>query len=360
MVLTLKPHPNSIYLSLSPLRTFSILCWVSALSLCVLAPVSQAGELEEIVAYGQKVFELRQGQTTVRVAPNSGANVYSIKVGDIEFLHQPESDRQLKGVSCGVPILYPTPNRVKDSEFTFNGRRIAFQPNAGPNFIHGLVHSERWQVEDHAADESTVALTLSLSFEGNSELHAKFPFSHMLRLKLTVADRSVTWKYTVDNSDGTSPVPFGYALHPYFVYQKDRAATFLTIPATSQMEASKQLPSGKLLPSEELDFPLGKPFSLANMKFDDVFFGINGNTIIDFRDVGRKITIHGDKSFTHLVVWTPQRPFFGVESQTCSTDAHNLHANGFEEVAHLQVCPPGEKLSGEVRYTFQLTPDRNP
>ncbi|MFK7734653.1 MAG: aldose 1-epimerase [Pirellulaceae bacterium] len=325
----------------------------------VLAPSLQGGEIQEVSAYDQQVLELRQGETVVRVAPESGANVFSIKVGGVEFLHQPESASRLKGVFSGVPLLYPTPNRVKDSEFTFGDQRVEFAPNAGPNFIHGIVHSEQWQVEDQTLNENSVAITLVLSFENGGKLHNQFPFTHRLRLRLTVAARSVTWKYTVDNSDGTGPVPFGFALHPYFVYQKERAETFLTIPAEFQMEATKQLPSGKLVTAEELDHPLGEPFSLKNTKFDDVFFGINGDTIIDFRDVGRRITIRGDKSFTHLVVWTPQRPFFGVESQTCSTDAHNLHSKGFENVAHLQVCAPGEQLSGEVQYTFQTGQEQN-
>ena len=71
---------------------------------------------------------------------------------------------------------------------------------------------------------------------------------------------------------------------------------------------------------------------------------------IDFRSTQRKVTLKASDEFTHLVVWTPDRNCFGIENQTCSTDAHNLAANGKVNEAHLQVCEPGKKMSGWVEY----------
>jgi aldose 1-epimerase len=55
-----------------------------------------------------------------------------------------------------------------------------------------------------------------------------------------------------------------------------------------------------------------------------------------------------------MVVYTPAgQPFFCMESQTCSTDAHNLHARGLEEEAHILVTPPGGAASGRIFFRIE-------
>ena len=69
-----------------------------------------------------EVYQLRQGSTVVKVAPFAGANAYSIQVDGVEYLRQPESMDKLPGAGYGNPVLYPTPNRVKDATFQFRGK----------------------------------------------------------------------------------------------------------------------------------------------------------------------------------------------------------------------------------------------
>ena len=325
------------------------------LALCAIATIAHAlgaAEISEEESEGLVVFSLKQGGTRVRIAPSAGANVFSIEVDGVEYLRQPTRMHELAGVGFGNPVLYPTPNRVKNAAFTFQGQRVQFQANAGPNFIHGLVNRHPWQVTDSNFDETSATLRMAADFRTNTTLHLKFPFPHQLFLSVRVSESTVRWTYEVDNSDGITSIPFGFALHPYFLYQGSRADTYLNIPATHWMESNRQLPSGRLVPAADLDFPLNAPMSLAGTQFDDVFFGISPqtSTTIDFRGAMRKISIAASEEFTHLVVWTPDRPYFGVESQTCSTDAHNLFAAGFVNESHLQICPPGKKMSGWVEY----------
>ncbi|MEM8733211.1 MAG: aldose 1-epimerase [Planctomycetota bacterium] len=314
--------------------------------------VGVAGEVVKAIAFGQDILVLQQGKTLAKVAPDAGANVFSIQVDGTEFLHQPTSAKNLAGVSCGVPILYPTPNRVRNATLTFEGNTVDFEPNAGPNFIHGLVNRSQWRILTQKESDDSAQVTLVSDFAEGSELEKRFPFPHQLLLKITIRDRSVRWDYTVDNSDGSRSVPFGFALHPYFRYQGSRAETYLTIPASHWMQSERQLPTGKLIAASELDYPLNQPLSLKNTQFDDVFFGVSDATLIDFRDSAKQIKILASDEFTHLVVWTPDRPFFGIENQTCSTDAHNLFAKGLERESNLQVCSPGETMTGWVEYRF--------
>ena len=303
---------------------------------------------------GWTIYELKADSTRVLIAPDAGANAFSIQIEGVEQFRQPESLNKLPGAGFGNPILYPTPNRVRNAVFRFRGKDYKFKANARKNFIHGLVNRVAWKVVDQTSNEHSAQITFEASFESGSELYRLFPFSHALHVTIQVSSGTVRWTYKVQ-STGKQPVPFGFALHPYFLYQGERAKTFLTIPATHMMQSKDRLPTGKLLAPSELDFPLSKPMSLADTNFDDVFFGMTSKkeTMIDFRGTSKQIEIAASDDFTHLVVWTPDRSYFGIESQTCSTDAHNMHDKGFKRESHLQICPPGESMSGSVEYRFR-------
>jgi aldose 1-epimerase len=334
--------------------------WPNALSLLVLVAAVEAltaGEISQSMDPLTKstVYSLRQNTTLVQIMPAVGANVYSIRVGEAEYLRQPESLDKLGTGGYGNPVLYPTPNRVKGAQFVFRGREFQFPPNSNGNFIHGLVRSAPWTVVETRSSPGDASITCGITFEPGSDWYERFPLNHRLLMTVTVSDSKVRWEYQVDNRKGLEGVPFGFALHPYFVYQGERKRAFLTIPATHWMESTNMLPTGKLIPASALSYPLGDPMSMEGMTFDDVFYGLDSakTTLIDFRDVHRQIQINASDEFTHLVVWTPAQSHFGIESQTCSTDAHNLAEQGSEQAAHLQVCEAGGVKKGWVEYTFR-------
>src|SRR4029077_12638397 len=94
---------------------------------------------------GWSVYDLVKGQTSVKIEPSAGANVFSITYQGTELLKSPKSLKELPGFAFGVPVLYPMPNRVRDGVFTIGGRQFKFTPNNEGNFLHGLVHSANWE-----------------------------------------------------------------------------------------------------------------------------------------------------------------------------------------------------------------------
>jgi aldose 1-epimerase len=115
------------------------------------------------------------------------------------------------------------------------------------------------------------------------------------------------------------------------------------------MEAEDLLPTGKLKALDGSPYDLRVPVSLANLRLDDVYWGMLPEHAPGYeaRDKGLKVTLGASKEFTHMVVYTPPgKPFFCMENQTCSTDAHNLHARGLQKEAHLLIVDPGKSLSG--------------
>ena len=307
------------------------------------------------------VVTLKCAGVSLQLVPAAGANVDSIRFKDVELLKRPKSPDDLPGFMYGVPVLYPMPNRVRDGVFTFEGKKFNFTPNNEGNFLHGLVNSIPWEQVDETDAGVQVdrvnSVLLRCRFEPGNPVFKLFPFRHTLLLRVKVNQRSVRWTYTVDNFKGDKPVPFGFALHPWFLYQGSRAETYVSIPATHLMEAKTLLPTGKLLDlADQPEYDARKPRSLAGFFRDDVYYGMTPSqpAVIDFREPKLKITLSASAEFTHLVFYTPKdQPWFCVENQTCSTDAHNLYDRGLKKESHLQVVEPGKTASGWAEYTFE-------
>ncbi len=303
---------------------------------------------------GWPVASIKEADLTIKLCPAAGLNVFSIQYKGTEMLKTPKSLRELRGFMYGVPVLYPMPNRVRAGRFTFEGQKFSFTPNKDGNFLHGLVHSVAWETANMNIGQPTT-LSFTCPFAPGSDQFKLFPLQHDLQLSISVTDHSVRWTYTVDNTKGDKPIPFGFALHPWFLYQGSRKETFLTVPATHLMESEKLLPTGKLLGLADTKLDLRKPRSLDEVVCDDVFFGMKeaDPTVIDFRQPRVKVTLKASDEFTHFVLYTPKdQPWFCTENQTCSTDAHNLYDQGLKKESHLQIVPPGKTATGWVEYDF--------
>lgn len=312
---------------------------------------------------GWHVHTLSAGNTRVQVVPEAGCNVCSIEVDGIEFLRTAPAITQLPGTKFGVPVLYPTPNRVRESVMTWGGREYRYPPNNGPHFLHGLAHSRPWEVlevrelaDRRGTTPPAVELDARLGFGPGEPKFALFPHPHQLLLSIRVAPGVVRWTYTVDNTEGQIPVPFGFGLHPWFRHIGPRSATFLSVPATHWMEAFALIPTGVLADLEGSPYDLRAPRMLDDFHIDDVYFGITPDkpSRIEYRAAGREVELAASDDFTHMVVFTPaDRGAFCVENQTCSTNAHNLDNAGLKEPAHLLVVEPGQTHSGWVEFRFR-------
>lgn len=303
---------------------------------------------------GFAVYTVTQGSTKVKLAPQAGCNVYSIEFQGQELLKTPKSLKELPGFRFGNPVLYPTPNRVSNAKFTFDGKTYEFTANNNTNFLHGLVHSAAWEVTSVKEEPGRTTIECQLPFQPGSEWFKLFPHKHMLKMAIAVLDGAVRFEYTVNNTQGDKPVPYGMAFHPWFLYQGERANTYLTVPATHWMEAKELLPTGKLVELSGTKFDARQPKSLGGFVIDDVYYGMTPEkpAIIDFRDKKLKISLLTSPDFTHLVVYTPEEPWFCVENQSCSTDAHNLHARGMKKESNLIIVEPGHSRTGFAEFRF--------
>ncbi|MBN1422590.1 MAG: aldose 1-epimerase [Planctomycetes bacterium] len=291
------------------------------------------------------------------IAPAAGANLFRLMIGGTDLLRHPASLRDLPGAGYGNPILYPTPNRIRGGVFRFRGREFRFNdPGRTGNFIHGLVNRIAWSYEPPRAAADGADVRMSLEIEPGHPIHAKFPYRHTLSMTYSLARDGVRCAFRVENRDAEA-LPFGLGFHPYFLYLGERKDTRLCVPARRRMQATPDLlPTGVLEPLDGAAFDLREPRSLEGVVLDDVFWGLEPARPAWFESAsaGIRVTFQATDAFTHMVVYSPPgRPFFCVENQTCSTDAHNLHERGLTEEAHLLVVPPGGKAEGSVTYRIE-------
>jgi|YelNatPaOPRAMG01_1025707.scaffolds.fasta_scaffold00043_9 aldose 1-epimerase len=287
---------------------------------------------------------------TARICPEGGSNLFSLQIGPIELLRQPDSLRQLQGRGYGMLVLYPTPNRVRYAQFTFQGNSYRMPTNWREHHLHGLVLDKPWQFAEPVVTDSSATLRTWIDFAPDTEPYRYFPWRSRLSLEFTLTAQGVRVSYTVENRD-EKELPYGFAIHPYFNLLGERSQTFVHVPAQAHMEAIELLPTGNLEPLDGSPYDLRQPRPLSELNLDDVYWGMTPDRPMSWeaRDKGIRLTLRASEVFTHAVVYTPpDRNFFCLENQTCSTDAHNLHERGLLKESHLLIVPPGKTSTGWV------------
>lgn len=291
---------------------------------------------------------------TVSIAPERGSNMFAFRYGQHEIIYtEPEL---LK--TCGFTgnfVLFPTPNRVKDATYSWNGRTVTQRKQDEVRILHGLVYDEPWKYEAPIVSEEGISATTHIAITKESPLYESYPFFCTLTLCYTLRSSGVSVSYSLSNN-GDEDMPFGFALHPYFSLLSGSEHTYITVPAKSWMES----PSDTLLPTGNLIDVLGKPYNIntprpiAELSLDHVYTGlVTGQyATIEYRTLDVKLTLRTTEDFTHTVVYTGHPHAVCIENQTCSTDAVNLSNRGYIRESHILTLKPETTHTGTISYTI--------
>ncbi|MCX7029692.1 MAG: hypothetical protein NTU62_06175 [Spirochaetes bacterium] len=295
----------------------------------------------------------RQSPTLeAHIVPGFGCNLARFTVGGravIDF----DPALLLAHDFTGTPVLYPTPNRVRDCRFTWKGR-VYRQVRAGRDiYEHGLAHLEAWEHEPPTASAGEARFASRLDCRPGSPMFEAFPFPHRIVLSFTLTARGIRVEYAIENR-GAEELPFGFGLHPYFMKLDGDEGTFVSLPAAAVMEATPDLlPTGRLAEVAGTALDLRSLVAVGTLDLDHVFSHVEPgrHARVEYRRLGVTVDLEATADFSHLVLYTPRgERFFCLENQTCSTDAHNLHARGFAEASGLKTVAPGAVRRGSVTY----------
>ena len=261
--------------------------------------------------------------------PEDGMTVCSLVYKGIETI-EADAERRKAGSTYGIPMLFPTPNRVAGDGYIFNGKTVK-------GIMHGNLRHSSFNIEELSSDRVRAVLPFSA-------LGQFFPYEGLFSLGLSVDGHSVMWDICVMN-DGDEPLSFGFALHPFFCKQE---GMMLSSTLEYEMEADEgKIPTGRWTRTE-----FGKDRPVSSIDTDTVFFADSSIASTLSSDL-YKLTISGSEDFDHVVIYTsPGKSFVCVEPQTCSTDAHNMYSKGFRKESGLIIVPGRSSRRLWVRMDF--------
>ncbi|MFQ3593215.1 MAG: aldose 1-epimerase [Gemmataceae bacterium] len=271
--------------------------------------------------------------------PGLGFNVFRWFAAGAERLYaDPELFSGSRPTRSGVPILFPFPNRIRDGRFTWDGVEYVLPANdpAQRNAIHGFGCRSVWRVVDQGANTECAWLTgefrASVDVEGWHR--GLWPADHAMRLTVRLSRGTLRFEATVSNPDSV-PLPFGLGYHPYFLAGPD---TLVECPAARYWPLQANLPTGEPI-SVEGARDLNRPRPLSELQLDDLLTDLPARAarVDGLIERGTLYTSAGtlrlfaSPAFREMVVFTPpHRQAICLEPYTCTTDAVNLAALGYD------------------------------
>jgi aldose 1-epimerase len=283
-----------------------------------------------------------------------GANLVSFQVDGREFIHlDPDILFSDAPHMRGCFHMFPSPCRLRNSRYTFQGREVHQQKRGVEYNIHGLVRDETFAITKRNRE-----LIARLEWDEGHPVFEGFPWPGALELCYRIIPRGLEITFAFENRAG-SPAPAGYGIHPFWRIPGERGEALVKVPADFILEAGDPvslLPTGKLLPVDGTKYDLRTYRTLAGLFLDDVFYPRkpDQDAGVAFTAEGIQMRLQASPNMTHMICYSPEgQPFVCVENLTASPNAPNLYAEGFAQVSGLSIVPPGGKLSGWVRYTVE-------
>ncbi len=225
-------------------------------------------------------------------------------------------------------LLVPWPNRVRDGQYTFEGRDLQL-PLTEPsrhNSSHGLARWVAWSVEEHTGH--SVSLTYRLMAQTG------YPWTLDLHVAYDLSADGLTVTQTATNDSGR-PAPYASGAHPYLRVGDGPVDRWeLTLPAATRLlvDDERLLPVGReAVEGTPYDFRVARPLrDLAlNHCFTDLERDPEGNTTAVLRDPasGDGVTLWVDGHHPWLLLYTADdvpasaRRSLAVEPMTAPPDA---------------------------------------
>lgn len=273
---------------------------------------------------------------------SDGMNVCEVRFQGNEVITT-NDQRKSAGANYGMPILFPTPGRTRDHVLRFHGHEYEAH-------VHGLIRKLPFQL----VRKNQYLLEGKLVWTSSEKQYDCYPYPFQLNIIIELRDKEIIYSYKLENI-GDEELAYGFALHPFF--SNPEGNVVITSDIEFVMENNEQLlPTGKLISLEE-----NKAYSLrhwrkvADLRLDTVFYKAQDTLAkIDFGKF--TLDMHATSEFQHLVIFTPQKPFFCIEPQTSSTDVFYLYARGYKKESGLRMVNPAEKVNGAVYFIFENKP----
>ena len=298
---------------------------------------------ETISAHGRVALQ-------AQVTPGLGANLISFTVDGTELIYWDAPGLLAGETFTGAFTMFPTPCRLANAGYEFEGRRVEQRKYGEPVFIHGLLRDESLQ---YRIESNRITSWLDITPE--HPVYEGFPYRCRFSVTHALQDDSLTVSFALDNRDICN-IPFGYGIHPFWRLHGTREEMVVRIPCDYTLDLEELIPTGGCTPvaGTPLDLRAGK--SLQDLYIDNAFWKRNpgDSAEIGYRALGKSLVITASDNFPHMIVYAPEgQPFVCVENLTTCPNAPNLVSAGHGQLANMLVAAPATSVTGLIKYTIK-------
>lgn len=310
-----------------------------------------AYRIKNDVFMGEEVIRIENDSSYIIIDPKWGANILAFICDGVSIINSDEETVKNKGFT-GCPVLYPTPNRVKDCKTSYNGKEYTQTKDGKPHMLHGYAYYKEFEVVDTEITDNFASVSLSVKISDDKEVLSSYPFENRLEVKYILTENSLRVEHKAENLS-ESPMPYGFGLHPYFYYKGD---AFFSIPSDKYVETTDKVIPTRNFPNTHDKFgDINKGILASSVQLDNnLIRSGNEKAVLTFTEEKVKITFDASENFRHFVVYHPKNAnFICIENQTCSIDANNLLLEGFGEYANQIIIEPKKSDSGYIEYIVE-------
>ncbi len=285
-----------------------------------------------------KTLKLQNSIWELDLAPSWGGRVSALRAEGLDIVTPLVASTfdPVVWPKGGIYPLMPYSNRLRNSSLSHGGLTDALpvHPAAAPHSLHGVAHTLPWDVINQ--DEEII--TLRCLYEGE---HWPWPvrFEQCFALK----KNRLTIGLKVTNL-GTSLMPAGLGLHPYFQRHKEMQAQ-LDIAEIWEID-SDYLPTGVVRPNNQLivmDNELNEELALYGGGWD-------GQLKVSYPQ--GQLIVETQTPLTHFIAFAPQdAPYFCLEPVSHVADAFNTPPSEWKKTG-TQLLEPQQSLTACVAFIW--------
>lgn len=241
-------------------------------------------------------------------------------------------------------LLVPWPNRIRDGRYSFDGvdQQLALTEPTRHNAIHGLARHVEWTLVEHAGDQVRQSV----------RIHPQPGWPGTIAATLThrVDDSGLSVQVEATNI-GSTPVPFGYAAHPYLTVGESRVDDIaVTVPAAQYLVVDDRLLPIELAPVTGRPEDLRSGGPLGDRTLDTALTDLSRDPDDRWRvrlELGERFAeLWAGSGFGWIQVFTGEHRrdlSLAVEPMTCGPDAFNAGPTH----AGMITLGPGEGFRGD-------------
>lgn len=300
---------------------------------------------------GISIIELENEQLSVSLCPALGNNLFKIwdKKRQRNVLRSPTDLQDLLNEpgQYGTPLMMP-PNRIRNGSFLFGDQHYQFQINSiAGHHMHGFLRSRPWSTVSTQESPNSDSVSCVFRVSDFPEVFEQFPHPLTIEVTYELTGTRLTQRTTATNL-GSTPAPFGYGLHTWFMIDGEPEKWKLTIPCESIWKLDADLiPIGERMPLGQYEsIQTGLPLQGINL---DTTFQIGNNPrIATLSTLDYTIKYAASDLFKQWVVFTAgeANQFICLEPYTWVTNAPNLDLS--PDLTGFRAIPPSATFSMDV------------